>query len=195
LTEFPQMNLAKQEGPQAIIQTNLGEIKLQLFDKQAPKTVKNFIELAKKQYYDGVIFHRIIPDFMIQGGDPTGSGAGGQSIYGENFEDEFSSELFNLQGALSMANAGPNTNGSQFFIVTNKNLPENMISQMQEAGYPLEIVEAYKNGGTPWLDFRHTVFGQVIEGMDIVDTIEKVPTDSQDRPVDDVIIDSIEIKD
>ncbi|GBD66581.1 peptidylprolyl isomerase [Tetragenococcus halophilus] len=189
------MNLAKQEGPQAIIQTNLGTIKLQLFDKQAPKTVKNFIELAKKEYYDGVIFHRIIPDFMIQGGDPTGSGAGGQSIYGENFEDEFSSELFNLQGALSMANAGPNTNGSQFFIVTNKNLPENMISQMQEAGYPLEIVEAYKNGGTPWLDFRHTVFGQVIEGMDIVDTIEKVPTGPQDRPVDDVIIDSIEIKD
>lgn len=195
MTEFPQMNLAKQEGPQAIIQTNLGTIKLQLFDKQAPKTVKNFIELAKKEYYDGVIFHRIIPDFMIQGGDPTGSGAGGQSIYGENFEDEFSSELFNLQGALSMANAGPNTNGSQFFIITNKNLPENMISQMQEAGYPLEIVEAYKNGGTPWLDFRHTVFGQVIEGMDIVDTIEKVPTGPQDRPVDDVIIDSIEIKD
>lgn len=195
MTEFPQMNLAKQEGPQAIIQTNLGTIKLQLFDKQAPKTVKNFIELAKKEYYDGVIFHRIIPDFMIQGGDPTGSGAGGQSIYGENFEDEFSSELFNLQGALSMANAGPNTNGSQFFIVTNKNLPENMISQMQEAGYPLEIVEAYKNGGTPWLDFRHTVFGQVIEGTDIVDTIEKVPTGPQDRPVDDVIIDSIEIKD
>lgn len=115
MTEFPQMNLAKQEGPQAIIQTNLGTIKLQLFDKQAPKTVKNFIELAKKEYYDGVIFHRIIPDFMIQGGDPTGSGAGGQSIYGENFEDEFSSELFNLQGALSMANAGPNTNGSQLF--------------------------------------------------------------------------------
>jgi len=194
LTEFPQMNLAKHEGPQAIIQTNLGAIKLQLFDKQAPKTVKNFIELAKKQYYDGVIFHRIIPDFMIQGGDPTGSGAGGQSIYGENFEDEFSSELFNLQGALSMANAGPNTNGSQFFIVTNKNLPENMVAQMQEAGYPSEIVEAYKNGGTPWLDFRHTVFGQVIEGMDIVNTIEKVPTGSQDRPVDDVIIDSIEIK-
>lgn len=195
MTEFPQMNLAKQEGPQAIIQTNLGTIKLRLFDKQAPKTVKNFIELAKKQYYDGVIFHRIIPDFMIQSGDPTGSGAGGQSIYGENFEDEFSSELFNLQGALSMANAGPNTNGSQFFIVTNKNLPENMVSQMQEAGYPSEIVEAYKNGGTPWLDFRHTVFGQVIEGMDIVDTIEKVPTGSQDHPVDDVIIDSIEIKD
>ncbi|GMA09288.1 peptidyl-prolyl cis-trans isomerase [Tetragenococcus halophilus subsp. flandriensis] len=195
MTEFPQMNLAKQEGPQAIIQTNLGAVKLQLFDKQAPKTVKNFIELAKKQYYDGVIFHRIIPDFMIQGGDPTGSGAGGQSIYGENFEDEFSSELFNLQGALSMANAGPNTNGSQFFIVTNKNLPENMVAQMQEAGYPSEIVEAYKNGGTPWLDFRHTVFGQVIEGMDIVNTIEKVPTGSQDRPVDDVIIDRIEIKD
>ncbi|WP_202592942.1 peptidylprolyl isomerase, partial [Tetragenococcus halophilus] len=124
MSEFPQIDLAKQEGPQAVIQTNHGAITVQLFEKNAPKTVKNFIELAKKQYYDGVIFHRIIPDFMIQGGDPTGTGMGGESIYGDKFEDEFSSELFNLRGALSMANAGPNTNGSQFFIVTNKNMPE-----------------------------------------------------------------------
>ncbi|AYW46694.1 peptidylprolyl isomerase [Tetragenococcus koreensis] len=195
MSEFPQIDLAKQEGPQAVIQTNHGAITVQLFEKNAPKTVKNFIELAKKQYYDGVIFHRIIPDFMIQGGDPTGTGMGGESIYGDKFEDEFSSELFNLRGALSMANAGPNTNGSQFFIVTNKNMPENMMGQMQDAGFPAEIIEAYKNGGTPWLDFRHTVFGQVIDGMDVVEKIENVKTGAQDRPVDEVIINTIEIKD
>ncbi|MCF1618248.1 peptidylprolyl isomerase [Tetragenococcus koreensis] len=195
MSEFPQIDLAKQEGPQAVIQTNHGAITVQLFEKNAPKTVKNFIELAKKQHYDGVIFHRIIPDFMIQGGDPTGTGMGGESIYGDKFEDEFSSELFNLRGALSMANAGPNTNGSQFFIVTNKNMPENMMGQMQDAGFPAEIIEAYKNGGTPWLDFRHTVFGQVIDGMDVVEKIENVKTGAQDRPVDEVIINTIEIKD
>lgn len=194
MSEFPQLDLVNQKGPQAVIQTNKGAITVQLFEKNAPKTVKNFVELAKQQYYDDVIFHRIIPDFMIQGGDPTGSGMGGESIYGDKFEDEFSSEIFNLRGALSMANAGPNTNGSQFFIVTNKNIPENMIGQMKEAGYPAEIIEAYKNGGTPWLDFRHTVFGQVVDGMDVVDTIENVQTGTQDRPVDDVIIQKVEIK-
>lgn len=194
MTEFPQLHLTEQTGPQAVIQTNKGAVTLQLFEQKAPKTVKNFVELAKQQYYDGVIFHRIIPDFMIQGGDPTGSGMGGESIYGDKFEDEFSSELFNLCGALSMANAGPNTNGSQFFIVTNKNIPENMVGQMQEAGYPAEIIEAYKGGGTPWLDFRHTVFGQVIDGMDVVDTIESVQTGPQDRPVDEIVIQKIEIK-
>ena len=193
MTEFPQMNLAQQTGPKATIKTNRGDVKVQLFVEQAPKTVKNFVELAQKGYYDGVIFHRVIPDFMIQGGDPSGTGMGGESIYGEKFEDEFSREVFNLRGALSMANAGPNTNGSQFFVVTNENVPENMMAQLEGAGYPAEIITAYHKGGTPWLDFRHTVFGHVIEGMDTVDAISQVKRDAQDKPIDDVVIDAIEI--
>ena len=115
---FPQVDLENVEGPVAIIKTNHGDMKMKLFPEHAPKTVANFVALAKDGYYDGIIFHRIIPEFMIQGGDPTGTGMGGQSIYGDSFEDEFSEELYNVRGALSMANAGPNTNGSQFFIVT-----------------------------------------------------------------------------
>lgn len=134
--QYPQLDLASVKGPQATIKTNLGEIKIQLFEKQAPKTVNNFVQLAEKGYYDGVIFHRVIPDFMIQGGDPTGTGRGGKSIYGKAFEDEFSDQLFNFTGALSMANAGPNTNGSQFFIVSNEHVPANMIEQMKVVGYP-----------------------------------------------------------
>lgn len=190
---FPQLDLANQTGPKAIIHTNHGNIKIQLFSIQAPKTVKNFIELAQKGYYDGVIFHRVIPDFMIQGGDPTGTGMGGESIYGEKFADEFSPELFNLNGALSMANAGPNTNGSQFFIVSNTNMAKRMLKQMEPAGYPEEIIAAYKNGGTPWLDQKHTVFGQVIDGMDIVQEISRVDRDTYDKPTDDVIINQVEI--
>mgnify|MGYP000292786775 FL=1 len=130
---------------------------------------------------------------MIQGGDPTGTGMGGESIYGEKFEDEFSRNLFNLRGALSMANAGPNSNGSQFFIVNNQNVPANMMTQLEEAGFPGEIVETYKQGGTPWLDFRHTVFGHVVEGMDVVDSIGAVKRGAQDKPVHDVVIESIEV--
>lgn len=193
MTTFPQLNLEKSTVT-ATIKTNRGDIKVALFPEQAPKTVKNFIELSKKGYYDGVIFHRVIPDFMIQGGDPTGTGMGGESIYGEKFEDEFSKDVFNLRGALSMANAGPNTNGSQFFIVQNQNVPSNMLSQLEGAGFPKEIIEAYKNGGTPWLDFRHTVFGHVIEGMDVVDEIAGVSRDSQDRPTHDVTIDEVVIE-
>lgn len=190
---FPQLNLENEKGPKAVIKTNRGEITVQLFPELAPKTVKNFIELAKKGYYDGVIFHRVIPDFMIQGGDPTGTGMGGESIYGESFEDEFSRELFNLRGALSMANSGPNTNGSQFFIVNNENVPANMLGQLEGAGFPAEIIEAYKKGGTPWLDFRHTVFGHVIDGMNTVDEIANAQRGPQDRPVHDVVIETIEI--
>lgn len=190
---FPQLNLANEKGPKAVIKTNRGEITVQLFPELAPKTVKNFIELAKKRYYDGVIFHRVIPDFMIQGGDPTGTGMGGESIYGESFEDEFSRELFNLRGALSMANSGPNTNGSQFFIVNNENVPANMLGQLEGAGFPAEIIEAYKKGGTPWLDFRHTVFGHVVDGMNTVDEIANAQRGPQDRPVHDVVIETIEI--
>ena len=190
---FPQLDLMNEKGPKALIKTNRGDITVKLFPELAPKTVQNFVELAKKGYYDGVIFHRVIPDFMIQGGDPTGTGMGGESIYGESFEDEFSRELFNLRGALSMANSGPNTNGSQFFIVNKTNVPENMLSQLEGAGFPNEIIEAYKNGGTPWLDFRHTVFGHVLEGMDTVDDIANAQRGPQDRPVHDVVIETIEI--
>ncbi len=192
MTQFPQLNL-EAATVTATIKTNRGDIKVALFPEQAPKTVKNFLELSKKGYYDGVIFHRIISDFMVQGGDPTGTGMGGESIYGEKFEDEFSQEVFNLRGALSMANAGPNTNGSQFFIVQNQNVPANMLGQLEGAGFPSEIIEEYKKGGTPWLDFRHTVFGHVIEGMNVVDEMSSVKRDPQDRPLFDITIDGVEI--
>ena len=193
MSQYPQLNLADVKAVQATIKTNQGDIKLQLFPDQAPKTVKNFVELAKQGYYKGVIFHRVIPDFMIQGGDPTGPGAGGESIYGQAFEDEFSEELFNFKGALSMANAGPNTNGSQFFIVTNENVPADMVGQMKAAGYPDEVIARYQEGGTPWLDFHHTVFGQVIEGMDVAQKISQVKRDFRDRPEEDVVIEDVEI--
>lgn len=192
MSDFPQLHL-KETGHKAVIKTNRGDITVVLFPELAPKTVKNFVELAQKGYYDGIIFHRVIPDFMIQGGDPTGTGMGGESIYGGSFEDEFSKELFNLRGALSMANAGPNTNGSQFFIVNNQNVPTNMLGQLEGAGYPSEVIEAYQQGGTPWLDFRHTVFGHVVDGMDVVDEIANVQRGPQDRPVHDVVIETIEI--
>ena len=193
MSQYPQLNLADVKAVQATIKTNQGDIKLQLFPDQAPKTVKNFVELAKHGYYKGVIFHRVIPDFMIQGGDPTGTGAGGESIYGQAFEDEFSEELFNFKGALSMANAGPNTNGSQFFIVTNENVPADMVGQMKAAGYPDEVIARYQEGGTPWLDFHHTVFGQVIEGMDVAQKISQGKRDFRDRPEEDVVIEDVEI--
>ncbi len=195
MTQFPQLNLTEEKGPKATIKTNMGDITVQLFPEEAPKTVKNFIELAKKGYYDGVIFHRVIEDFMIQGGDPTGTGMGGESIYGRTFEDEFSREAFNLYGTLSMANAGPNTNGSQFFIVTAKQVPAQMLKQLKDGGWPEEIVEEYaKVGGTPWLDHRHTVFGRVVEGMDVVLKIEGVERNAQDRPLEDVVIESMDVK-
>lgn len=191
---LPQLDLKNAKGPKATIKTNHGDIVIQLFPEEAPKTVENFVALAEKGYYNGVIFHRVIPDFMIQGGDPTGTGMGGESSFGGNFADEFSPELFNINGALSMANAGPDTNGSQFFIVTNEHVDDGMISQMKTAGYPEEIIEAYKNGGTPWLDFRHTVFGQVIAGMDVVKEISKVDKNAQDKPDEDVVMDSVTIE-
>ncbi|MCD5560759.1 peptidylprolyl isomerase [Lactobacillus delbrueckii] len=195
MSEYPQLNLDQAKGLKATIKTNHGDIVIQLFPEEAPMTVENFVRLAQKGYYDGVTFHRVISDFMIQGGDPEGTGAGGQSIWGHNFEDEFSNELFNLRGALSMANAGPNTNGSQFFIVQNKNMPKRFIQQLRDAQYPEEVVKAYKQGGTPWLDHRHTVFGHVTEGMDVVDEIAKVAKDGNDKPLEDVVITTVEIAD
>lgn len=192
--KYPQLNLENQQGTTAVLKTNQGEIKIQLFPEQAPMTVENFIRLAQKGYYDGTIFHRVISDFMIQGGDPEGNGTGGESIWGHPFEDELSRELFNIRGALSMANSGPNTNGSQFFIVQNKNMPKRYIKQMEPAGYPKEIIHAYKQGGTPWLDGRHTVFGQVITGMDVVDKIAKSKKDKMDKPLEDITIESIQVQ-
>ena len=192
---YPQLELERVSGPTAVISTNYGDITVQLFSEQAPKTVENFVTLARRGYYDGVNFHRVIADFMIQGGDPTGTGAGGESAFGEPFADEFSKKLFNLRGALSMANAGPNTNGSQFFIVQNQHLSPEMNVQMEVAGYPKKVIEAYANGGTPWLDFHHTVFGQVIAGMDVVDQIAACVTDAQDKPQQDVTIQTVKVTD
>ena len=181
----------------ATIKTNMGEIKVKLFPAEAPKTVENFTTHARNGYYNGLIFHRVIKDFMIQGGDPTGTGMGGESIWGHSFEDEFDVKLHNIKGALSMANAGPNTNGSQFFIVQADSVPGNMLEQMKEMpeSFPEDIVKAYEEkGGTPWLDFRHTVFGQVVEGIDVVDSIADVAVGTADKPLDDVIIETITVE-
>ncbi len=189
-----------QAGEQiAIMKTNYGEIKIRLFGELVPKTVENFTTHAKEGYYNGLIFHRVINDFMIQGGDPLGTGTGGESIWGESFEDEFCTSLHNLRGALSMANAGPNTNGSQFFIVQAKSVSDDMLDQLRMADekyYPTECIEGYeKLGGTPWLDYHHTVFGQVYEGMDVVDSIAAVKVDFfQNKPLNDVVIEEIKIE-
>ena len=195
MSQFPQLNEVNEKNPLVTVHTNLGDFTLELFPEVSPKTVENFVTHAKNGYYNGVIFHRVIEDFMIQGGDPTGTGMGGESIYGRTFEDEFSREAFNLYGTLSMANAGPNTNGSQFFIVTAKQVPAQMLKQLKDGGWPEEIVEEYaKVGGTPWLDHRHTVFGRVVEGMDVVLKIEGVERNAQDRPLEDVVIESMDVK-
>ena len=194
---FPQVNIEAVEGPIATIKTNHGDMRIKLFPDHAPKTVANFIALSKDGYYDGVIFHRIIKDFMIQGGDPTGTGMGGESIYGESFEDEFSEELYNVRGALSMANAGPNTNGSQFFIVQNQHLPYSK-KEIARGGWPEPIAEIYaEQGGTPHLDRRHTVFGQLADeaSYEVLDAIAGVETGAMDKPVEDVVIETIEIED
>ena len=162
-----------------VMKTSKGTIKMRLFPEKAPKTVENFVTHAKDGYYDGLTFHRVINGFMIQGGDPLGNGTGGESIWGKPFEDEFDVELRNFRGALSMANAGPSTNGSQFFIVQANDCDPGLISQMKEIGvnargqgFPEEVIEKYQEiGGTPWLDYKHSVFGQVFEGMDVVDAI------------------------
>ena len=147
----------------ATLHTNHGAIAIELFDDDAPKTVDNFLKLSRDGFYDGVIVHRVIPDFMIQGGDPTGTGTGGP---GYQFEDEFNQHKV-VRGALAMANAGPNTNGSQFFIVTTE--------------------------AASWLDGKHTVFGRVTDGMDVVDTISDLETDARDRPRDDVVIERVDV--
>lgn len=217
----------------AIMHTNMGDIYMRFFPEAAPKTVENFITHAKNGYYDGLIFHRVINEFMIQGGDPLGTGTGGESISGGKFEDEFSNKLFNIRGSVAMANSGPDTNGSQFFInqahSVNFEYSEatwsgvyNSICDAQDDGTLDQFVAMYgsqynafyntdlltdeikdlykKNGGNPSLDGAfnaldrgHTVFAQVYKGMDVVDEIAAVETNESDKPLTDVVIESIEI--
>lgn len=180
----------------AVMHTNHGDISIRLFADKVPNTVENFVTHAKNGYYNGITFHRVINNFMIQGGDPTGTGCGGESIWGRPFKDEFDKELHNLRGALSMANAGPGTNGSQFFIVQAKQVHPQLLGQMQGLrDYFSEQVEANYAavGGTPHLDYKHSVFGQVFAGMDVVDEIAGVPTNAQDKPLDPVVITGIDI--
>lgn len=196
ILNFPQLDLEKVEGPVVSMETNQGTMKIKLFPEHAPKTVANFLGLAKEGYYEGVTFHRIIEDFMIQGGDPTGTGMGGESIYGGEFEDEFHEELYNLRGALSMANAGPHTNGSQFFIVQNTGGTYNK-KELVRGGWPAPIAEYYaETGGTPHLDRRHTVFGQVIDptSFEVLDKIAHVEVDMMDKPLEPVVILKIEVE-
>jgi cyclophilin family peptidyl-prolyl cis-trans isomerase len=153
----------------AVMKTNMGTIEIELYADQTPKTVENFAGLAKKDYYNGIIFHRVIPNFMIQGGDPTGTGRGGESLWGKPFADEIVPSLvFDEPGILAMANSGPNTNGSQFFITV---------------------------AATTWLNGNHTIFGKVIEGMDVVYAISKVPTSKPgDKPLQDVVMETVTIE-
>lgn len=163
------LTLEENEKLIAKINTSMGDIEIELFADKTPKTVENFVGLALQNYYDGIIFHRVIDQFMIQGGDPTGSGSGGSSYFGGSFEDEFHSDLtHNGPGILSMANAGPNTNGSQFFITL---VP------------------------TPWLDGKHSIFGKVIGGLEVVEAIGKVATSKPfDKPIKDIIMNKVIIE-
>jgi peptidyl-prolyl cis-trans isomerase B (cyclophilin B) len=157
MSNLLQTSLPKVGEPVVCLVTTQGDICLRLFPQFAPKAVQNFLGLVKFGYYDNVIFHRVIANFMIQTGDPTGTGIGGQSFWGEPFADEFDYRLKHIRGTVSMANSGPATNGSQFFIVQAES--------------------------TPWLDSKHTIFGQVFAGLEVVDKIATLPTDEQDRPI------------
>lgn len=191
--ELRQFADTNKEDRVVLLITNKGTIKIKLFADITPKTVENFLTHAKNNYYNGVIFHRVIKDFMIQGGDPTGTGMGGESIWGKPFSDEISQDLFHFHGALSMANAGPATNGSQFFIVHKNSAPATR-EQFLSANYPEEAIKKYLEcGGTAHLDGRHTVFGQVIAGLDVVDEIANTAVGANDRPIEDVVIQKIEI--
>lgn len=231
------------EMPRVTLHTTMGDIKLVLYPSEAPKAVENFVTHCKEGYYDGLIFHRIIKNFMLQGGDPKGTGTGGESIWGAPFEDEFTDRVHNFRGALSMANSGPNSNGSQFFIVQSnqtitaeqadqimfqmeynqmerqvyeaqmegkspaslnalvdslnaqlRTMQTEGLSEEQRARYADAIAKYQEVGGTPWLDYKHTVFGHVIEGMDIVDAIAAVETNAQDKPLTPVVIESVTVE-
>lgn len=245
--KFPQINDEGENEVIATIKTTKGDITLKLFPDKAPKAVENFVTHAKDGYYNGVIFHRIIKDFMVQGGDPQGTGQGGESIWGSSFENEFTTTMRNFKGALCMANAGLDTNGSQFYIVQNSKVSDqekqaleylltvqdqNMSEEIfQNAGavlqtfvqsfvqknqtayasqdealnalfaikvsdiFPANVINKYlSEGGSPYLDFGYTVFGQVSDGMNVVDEMAAVETDDNDKPKENIVINSIEIQ-
>ncbi len=206
---LPQFETELTEGEKIAVVTvrDYGQFKIRFFPEQAPKAVENFIGLAEKGFYDELNFHRVIKDFMIQGGDPKGDGSGKESFWGDPFEDEFAPELRNFNGAVSMANSGEDSNGSQFFIVQNSDkYTDEELDSVEESNNKKmaeKVREKYKEvGGTPWLDDAHTVFGQVFEGMDVINKIAecKVTTvtsssgqSEESKPVDEVLIEKVEI--
>ncbi|GAK31470.1 peptidyl-prolyl cis-trans isomerase A [Weissella oryzae SG25] len=198
---LPQLSKAVASDESVVlIKTSMGDIKIKLFNTYAPLAVDNFITHAKAGYYNNTIFHRVINNFMIQGGDPKGNGTGGNSIWqgnnskidsGSGFKNETSSSLYNIRGALAMANTGQkDSNGSQFFINQN---PVDQTGNIDKSAYPSKIYKAYKNGGNPGLDGSYTVFGQVISGMDVVDKIAKSKVDSNDKPKTAIQISEIQV--
>lgn len=214
---MPQLDAPKKGEEIAVITTSFGTMKVKFCPVEAPKAVENFISLAKKGYYNGLTFHRVINDFMIQGGDPEGTGMGGESIWGGTFEDEFSPSMYHFRGALAMANSGPDTNGSQFYIVQKPAVTDGYFDYVQQVkdqygssgllynpstnkifrtNYTDIVKERYEElGGTPELDYGYTVFGQVFEGLEVVDAIAKVEKDKNDKPLENVVIEKIEIMD
>lgn len=188
-----------EKGETIVVMTikDMGDIKIKFFNQDSPKAVENFVTLAKNGYYDGITFHRVIKDFMIQGGDPTGTGAGGESMWGEEFVNEFSDTLLPLKGSLCMARTNQfDTNGSQFFIVQNEKVAQADLDDLKAQG--LELTKEQESafiefGGYPFLTGQYTVFGQVYEGLDIVDQIASQEVDGSDKPTTDVIIDKIEV--
>ena len=212
---MPQLEEVVSGDTVAVLTTSMGEIKIKLCPEEAPKAVENFVALANEGFYEGIIFHRVIQEFMNQSGDPEGNGTGGQSIWGESFADEFSPYMYHFTGALAMANHGPDTNGSQFYIVQKEDvtagffdltkqiieehgadqlLYNSSLGKIVRTNYDEAVIEKYNElGGVPDLDYGYTIFGQVIEGMNVVRDINQVETNAMDKPVNDVVIEKIEI--
>ena len=212
---MPQLDMPQKGEEIGVITTSLGVIKVKFCPLEAPKAVENFIALAKKGYYDGLTFHRVINDFMIQGGDPEGTGAGGESTWGGTFEDEFSPDMYHFRGALAIPNSGADTNGSQFYIVQKPEISDGYFDYVKQVtdqygnskllynqstnkifrtNYSDAVQAKYEElGGTPELDYGYTIFGQAFEGLDVVDAIASVEKDEKDKPLEDVIVEKIEI--
>ncbi len=183
----------------AVVETDLGTVKAVLYPEYAPLAVENFSTHAEEGYYDGCTFHRVISDFLVQSGDPTGAGNGGESIWNSNFTNEYTNELHHYVGALGVATSQTDGNGSQFYIITGGEVSDELIDDMRsqgaKGGFSDKVIDAYiELGGRPTLDFRYTVFGQVYEGMDVVQKINALKTDKNDCPVDKVQIRKITIE-